>query len=123
MAKNRVLINGRHLSVAATAPATPASGDPVIVNDLPGVALTAERSDGTVTIDTEGAFDLAVSAVSGTAGSTSTAIPFGGRLYYFDAGSAVSKLNRQSTGIPFGFALGSFNAGSGGTIPVKVWAS
>lgn len=123
MAKNRVMINGRFLSVAATAPTTPVSGDPVIVDSLPGVALTDERTDGTVSIDTEGVFDLAVSALSGTAGSTNTAIPYGSRLYYFNAGSAVAKLNREGTGVPFGFALGSFNAGSGGTIPVKVWAS
>jgi predicted RecA/RadA family phage recombinase len=58
MAKNRKYARGNQLSLVCTQPATPASGDPVLVGQLPTVALTAEQADGTTTVQTDGVFLL-----------------------------------------------------------------
>jgi predicted RecA/RadA family phage recombinase len=113
MATNQVYEPGDHIQVTPTAPATVNSGDPVLVGDLPGVALTDEDSDGKVTVTLAGVYKLAVTAESG-------AITPGTKVYY-DAGD--SGLNDTSAGnTPFGFALGSVTSGSTSTIPVKIHA-
>src|SRR5690554_5085388 len=98
MATNQVYENGDQFEVTPTAPATVNSGDPIMVGDLPGVALTDEDDDGKVTGKFNGVFNLPVNAESG-------AITPGTKVYY-DAGD--SGLNDSSAGNkPFGFALGS----------------
>lgn len=111
MAKNRVHLTGKFLSLAATQPATPASGDPVLVGQLPGVATTAERTDGTTSIQTDGVYNLSVGAVAG-------AIAIGDLLYYVVA--ETPKVSRTATGVRFGYALGAITSGQTATIPVKV---
>lgn len=115
MAKNRVYAEGRQLSVAVTDPDTPASGDPVVVGQLPGVALTDERPDGTTTVAFEGVFELPVRGVD-SAGNSAVAV--GDILYYVAADTP--QLSKKNTGVRFGYALGTVTAGATATIPVKI---
>ena len=112
MAKNRVFTAGQYLSLVATSPTTPLSGDPVLVGQLPGVATSAERADGTTPIDLGPAvYTLPVTSVS-------TGIAVGDRIYAV-AGSPVV-LNNVNTGVPFGFALGAVSTGQTANINVKI---
>jgi predicted RecA/RadA family phage recombinase len=115
VAKNRFHANGRKLDLAATNPATPASGDPVIVGALPGVALTAERADGTTSIDTQGVYLLSVKGVDG---SGNLAIAAGDIIYYVSADTP--KLSVKTAGIRFGYALEPVVSGATTTIKVKL---
>lgn len=115
MARNQILGDARHLSLAATDPATPASGDPVLIGQIPAVALTDERSDGTTTIDTAGAYNLSVKAVD-TGGSA--AVNPGDIIYYVSGDTP--KLSRKNTGVRYGYALGAITSGSTATISVKL---
>lgn len=115
MAKNRAYDEGRKLSVVCTDPATPASGDPVLVGQIPGVALTDERADGTTTVDTAGVYKLSVKAVDGVGDS---AVAAGDIIYYVAADTP--KLSKKNTGVRFGYALEAIAAGATATIMVKV---
>lgn len=119
MAKNRDFADGNFLSLAATDPATPASGDPVIVGQLPGVSLTAERADGTTSIQTTGAFDLAVKGV--TTAAAGSAVAVGDIIYYVAANTPkLSKAVGDAGAVRFGYALGTVGSGATATIPVKI---
>jgi predicted RecA/RadA family phage recombinase len=115
VAKNRVHETGNRLSLAATNPATPVSGDPVRVGQVPGVALTDERADGTTTIQTDGVFTLSVKGVDG---SGNAAIAAGDIVYYVDADTP--KLSVKTTGVRFGYALDAVSSGATTAIRVKV---
>lgn len=120
MATNLYMDNGRYISGAATLPATPVSGDPVMLGQIPGVALTGEAQGGNaageITIDTGGVYNLAVGGVDGSGNS---AVAIGDILYYDTA--ATPKINKDVTnGIRFGYALGTVNSAGTGTIPVKI---
>lgn len=115
MAKNRHFANGRKLSLVATDPATPASGDPVLVGQLAGVALTAKRSDNTTSIDTNGVYDLSVKGIDGGGNS---AVAVGDIIYYVTADTP--KLSKKATGVRYGIALGTVTSGSTGTIAVRL---
>ncbi len=116
MAKNRQFQEANQLSLAATDPATPASGDPVIVGQIPGVSLTAERADGTTTVQMDGAFLLSVKGV--IAGPANSAVAVGDILYY--SAGHTPKVDKDNTGVRFGYALGTLTSGATGTILVKV---
>lgn len=112
MAKNRVFTEGKYLSLVCTGPATPASGDPVLVGQMPGVATSAERADGTTPVDLgPSVYSLPVSAAAG-------AIAVGDKIY---AAASTAALSNTNTGVPFGFALGAIPSGSA-VINVKVQA-
>ena len=115
MAKNRVFATGRQLSLVPTDPANPASGDPVVVGQLGGVALTGRRSDGTVTIALDGVFELPVRGVDGAGNS---AVAVGDIVFYVAADTP--KLSKKNTGVRFGYALGTVTAGGTATIPVRL---
>ncbi len=120
MAKNAAFGDGRFLSLAASAPTTPASGDPVLVGKIPGVALTDEGDGGNAaantSIDTSGVYDLVVEGADASAGS---AVAVGDILYYDTA--ATIKINKDATnGVRFGYALGAVGSGASATIAVKV---
>jgi predicted RecA/RadA family phage recombinase len=115
MAKNRVHAVGNHLSLAATDPTTPASGDPVVVGQLPGVALTDERADGTTSIQTNGVFNLSVKGIDG---SGNHAVAVGDIIYYVSGDTP--KLSVKNTGVRFGYALATVGSGSTATIAVKI---
>jgi predicted RecA/RadA family phage recombinase len=108
---------GKTINAAATDPATPASGNPVRVGEIAGVALTAEGEGGNssteTTIATEGVFDLSVKAVDGSGNS---AVAMGDKIYYVDADTP--KLSKKATGHLFGKALEAINSGSTDTINV-----
>lgn len=102
------------LDVACTAPTTPASGDPVLVGVLPGVALTDERADGKTTVQFRGVFNLSVEGVN-NAGNSAVAV---GDAIYYEAGEDPV-LNKDSvSGVLFGIALGTVGSGLTATIPV-----
>lgn len=115
MAKNIVLDPGEQFSATCTDPATPASGDPVLVGQIPGVALTDERTDGTTTITTRGIADVSVKAIDGVGNS---AVAAGDLVYYVVADTP--KLSKKNTGVRFGYALEAVTAGSTATIRVKL---
>lgn len=114
MAKNIIFEDGDQIAVAATNPATPASGDPVILGQLPGVALIAEGSDGLTTIKTNG---VATLSVKGTSGSDA-AIAAGDIVYYVSANTP--KLSVTTSGVRFGYALEAVVSGATTTIRVKI---
>lgn len=115
MAKNKVFDEGEQLSLVATDPATPKSGDPVLVGQIPGVALTDERADGTVSVDTEGTYKLSVKGVNG---SGNTAVAAGDIVYYVAADTP--KLSAKATGVRYGYALDAITSGQTTTIRVKL---
>lgn len=113
MATNIVFEDGNQLRLPCTAPATPKSGDPVLVGQLPGVALTDEDADGYTTVKTNGVAELAVKGEGASGGSN---VVIGDRLYY-DAGT----INKDATnGVPYGYALGAVTSGATTTIRVKI---
>jgi predicted RecA/RadA family phage recombinase len=116
MAQNYVQ-PGKYINAAASHPAAPASGDPVRVGTIAGVAITAEGAGGNAagetTIATEGVFNLAVKAVDGTGDS---AVAPGDKIYYVDADTPV--LSKKASGALFGKALGAVAEGETATIPV-----
>lgn len=115
MAKNLIYSKGNGLSVVCSDPATPASGDPVRVGELTGVALIAEESDGKTVVDFEPSkvWDLSVKAVDGVGNS---AVAVGDKIYYVDADTP--KLSKKTSGRLFGFALEAITSGSTDTINV-----
>ncbi len=118
MAQNFVQY-GKTINAAATDPATPNSGDPVIVGTIPGVALTKEaegdNAAGETTIATEGVFSLSVKGVDGGGNS---AVAVGDKIYYVIADTP--KLSKKNTGVLFGKALGAVNLGATTVIPVML---
>lgn len=115
MAKNKVFDEGDQLSLVCTDPATPKSGDPVLVGQIPGVALTDERADGTTSVDTEGVFRLSVKGVDG---SGNKAIVAGDIVTYTAADTP--KLSVKAAGVRYGYALDAVTSGSTTTIRVKL---
>ncbi len=116
MATNRVHEQGNRIEAACTQPATPSSGDPVLIGQLPGVALIDEAADGKTVVQTDGVFNLSVEAANNTTGS---AVAVGDVIYY-DAAATV-KLNKDNVaGVRFGYALGTVTSGATATIPVKI---
>lgn len=119
MAKNIVYNLGRRLAVACSDPATPASGDPVVYGQAPGVALTAEGADGLTSVQFEGVANLSVKGVT-TAGANS-AVAEGDILYYVAANTPkLSKASGDAGAVRFGYAMGAVTAGATATIPVKI---
>ncbi len=116
MAKNFVQ-KGHTIVAAASDPAAPASGDPVLVGTIAGVALTREGEGGNAstdtTIATEGVFNLSVKGVDGGGNS---AVAVGDRIYYVTGDTP--KLSKKTSGVLFGKALGAVTLGQTATIPV-----
>jgi predicted RecA/RadA family phage recombinase len=118
MAKNQVHDDGGLVTydVACSAPTTPASGDPVLYGQLPGVALTAENAAGLTTIATNGVWLLDVEGAN-NAGATAVAV---GDILYYDTAATV-KINKDNTnGVRFGYALDAVGSGATANIRVKV---
>ena len=116
MAQNYIN-SGKTIHAAATDPATPTSGAPVLVGTIPGVALTDEgdggNASGECTIATEGVFDLSVEAVNNGGAS---AVAIGDKIYYESGETPV--LNKDNvSGVLFGKAL---EAIASGTATIKV---
>ena len=110
MATNKVQA-GNVLRLAV--PDGTASGDPVVVGQIAGVALLDRDSDGYSQVDTVGVYNLSVKGVDGAGNS---AVAIGDAIYYVDADTP--KLSKKNTGVLFGYALGTVAAGATATIPV-----
>lgn len=112
MATNIVHEHGDALYLTCTAPTTPASGDPVLIGSLPGVAETDEQSDGKTSVKLNGTAKLPVKGETTTNAAVSA-----GDIVYYDAGV----INKDSTnGVRFGYALGAVASGATTTILVKI---
>lgn len=115
MAKNMVVAHDSKFSAVCTDPATPKSGDPVLIGQIPAVATTDERADGTTSVDTEGRWTLSVKGVDG---SGNAAVAEGDILYYVAADTP--KLSKKATGVRYGYARKAISSGATATIPVKL---
>lgn len=121
MAKNLKKDNARFLTnVAATQPATPVSGDPVLIGQIPGVALTDEgdggNDSGNISVDTGGIYELTVEAKN-NAGNSAVAV---GDILYYDQAETI-KINKDATnGVRFGYAMAVIASGANAAINVKV---
>jgi predicted RecA/RadA family phage recombinase len=117
MAKNRELEHGRTIKLIPTAApnATAQSGDPVLIGQIPAIALeTADAAVGTgkCTVQTDGVFRLPVKGET-----TTNAAVAPGDIVYYDAGV----INRDNTnGVRYGYALDPVISGATTTIRVKV---
>ncbi len=116
MAKNTTYMWTKSRPLVCSQPATPQSGDPVICGQIPGVALTAEDSNGVTTVALDGTFDLLVKGET----TTDAAIAVGDIAYY-DTAATPHKINRDNTnGVRFGYAMAAVSSGATATIPVRV---
>ena len=115
MAANRKFEAGRFIVGAMTAPTTPASGDPCVLGQVPGVALLDEDTDGNTTIDTAGVYAISVKGIDGS-GNKAVAI---GDILYYTSGD-TPPVSVKATGVRFGYALGAVTSGSTATINAKV---
>jgi len=115
MAKNYVQ-EGKVLTLNVGANVS--SGDPVVVGQIAGVALTNADSNGNAQVMTEGVFKLSVTAQSWDSANSvyvDDAVSVGDAIYY-DNGT----LNKNSNGTLFGYALEAVAAGATATISVKI---
>jgi predicted RecA/RadA family phage recombinase len=94
------------------------SGDPVVVGQIPGVAIIDRDTAGKATIDTGGVYDLPTSG-SGTSGSGVVAV--GDKIYYKDG--VTPPLCKVSSGVLFGYALEGTSGSPAETIAVKLLGS
>lgn len=119
MAGNEKLHQGRYLSVACSDPATPATGDPVRIGKIGGVAMTTEDAAGNATID----IGPAVYSLSVFDEATGGVTLFQ-EIWYDDtgAGSPSTKLSNLTTGAEafFGYALSTLGNGVTGLVDVLV---
>lgn len=116
MAKNTVIMWTDSLALVCTSPAVPQSGDPVVTGQIPGVALTAEDSNGVTTVALNGVFDLSVKGEN-NAGNSAVAV---GDILYYEAGQTPPVNKDNVAGIRFGYALAAVTSGATTTIPVKI---
>lgn len=112
MAKNRIYEEADSLRLPV--PAETESGDPVVVGNIPGVAVTdRDATDGKATVDMDGAYKLPVKAVN-KAGNSKVAV---GDIIYMK-GTQLNKNNEEGT--RFGYALEEVEAGAEAEIRVKI---
>lgn len=105
MAKNLIFDEGDNLSVICTQPATPASGDPVLFGDLPGIAMTDVGKGGNAPTKTSVQFEgVGEFPVKGINGAGNSAVAPGDVIYYVAGDSPP--LSKKATGVRFGVAMG-----------------
>lgn len=102
MATNLVHTPGNQLQLPK---ASVHSGDPLVIGQLPGVALIDTNADGNITLKTDGVFRLHITG----------AITLGALVYATTAVPAV--LSTTNTGVRFGYAL---QAGTDTEIDIKI---
>ena len=120
MAKNIKFVGSKRASLVCSDPTTPASGDPVVCGQIPGVALRDEYASGTPLAGqtTVGLDDVAEFSVKGVDGSGNSAVAVGDIIYYVAADTP--KLSKKATGVRFGYARAAVTSGSTGTIAVQI---
>lgn len=133
MATNRIFEKGTQIKVAPTdGPNDPAaSGDHVIVGQLPGVALTDAddtiANGGQCTVQFDGVFDLPVNAWDtslNTGAGGGDAVVAGDILFFDPASNRLRPNSADADAVRFGYALepvaAATAAGDETTIRVKV---
>jgi len=121
MTSTVVYDDANQLPLVCTDPATPVEGDPVLVGQIPGVALTNEIADATdplngyTSVKLNGAANLSVKGIDGVGNS---AVAVGDILYYVVADTP--KLSKKNTGVRYGYALGIVGLGATANIDVKI---
>lgn len=120
MAKNIQFEGKKRASLVCSDPATPASGDPVICGQIPGLALGDEHATGKPLAGetTVGLDDVALLSVKGIDGSGNSAVAVGDIIYYVTGDTP--KLSKKATGVRFGYARAAVTSGSTGTIAVQI---
>jgi predicted RecA/RadA family phage recombinase len=119
MSANMVYKWSKTRPLTCSDPATPASGDPVVEGQIPGVALAAEDAAGLTTVALDGDFNLSVKGV--TTGASGSAVVAGDILYYVPGNTPkLSKASGDSGAVRFGYARGAVNSGATATIRVQV---
>lgn len=114
MATNKVYDEGTQIVVVQSGRT---SGDPMVVGQIPGVALTSsETTTNNVTMQTDGVFRL---SVKGENASGNNAVAIGDILYY-EAGQTPPVNKDGTNGVRFGYALDAVASGATTTIRVKV---
>ena len=114
MALNMVHEEGTQIVVVQ---ASRVSGDPMVVGQIPGVALTSSESGtNNVTMKTDGVFLLSVKGEN-NAGNSAVAI---GDILYYEAGQTPPVNKDNVAGVRFGYAMDAITSGSTATIRVKV---
>jgi predicted RecA/RadA family phage recombinase len=98
MAKNQRYTHADHISLPV--PEDTASGDPVRVGAIAGVAQTDRRADGTATVWLDGSYNLEVTG----------ALTVGQPVYITGAGALTAT---AGTNYPFGVALVAKGSGAG----------
>jgi hypothetical protein len=117
MSKNEVFKDADRLQIAASDPATPVSGDPLIYGQRPGVCEVSEGSDGLCTAKFSGEFNLSVKGV--TTAAAGSAVAEGDILYYVPGNTPkISKATGDAGAVRFGYAAGAVSSGATATIPV-----
>lgn len=121
MATNRAYADGRFLYLPVASGVS--SGDPVLIEDLPGVALNDRDSDDKATVDTGGVYKLEVIAEDHEGTNTKVDI---GKIIYWDDGSDSDRTagdlvpSDGTNGKHFGYALEEVAEGDTATIEVKI---
>lgn len=130
MATNDGYQPGNRLSLPCSAPATPKSGDAVMVGDMPAVALTNEGDGGNLpantSVQTDGVWWLYVRGENAAGAGAAITVP--GTRVYFDAAMAVNdpdgnpiRLNLDATnGKSYGYCLDPVASGANARVRVKV---
>jgi hypothetical protein len=117
MAKNEVFRDADRLQIAATDPATPVSGDPLVYGQRPGVCEVSEGTDGLCTAKFSGEFTFSVKGV--TTAAANSAVAEGDIIYYVPGNTPkLSKAVGDAGAVRFGYAAGAVTSGSTTTIPV-----
>lgn len=122
MADNKVFEAGDHIALVVTDPAAPASGDPVRIGKLTGVAVLDEGDGGVGATETVVDLSNAVWNLN-VDDDAATGIAVGDALYYQDVatGSPATHINNNSTTPEafFGYALEVLGTNATGVIRVK----
>lgn len=102
MATNMIQARGEQIKLPL---AGASSGDPVVVGQIPGVALIDTDADGNVVIQTVGVFHLPITG----------AVTLGALVYATT--DVPAELSTTNTGVRFGYALA---AGEDEEIDIKI---
>lgn len=115
MATNRRRAESSPLSCTVASPTV--SGDPVVIGDMAGVALTDyDAADGKATVQFDGVFDLSVKGVN-NAGNV--AVVEGDALYY-NTGDTPPISKKANNGVFMGYAMEAVDSGATATIMVRL---
>lgn len=114
MAKNMIYKDANVLEIVVPAGIT--SGDPVVVNNITGVALTdRDATSGKATVKFNAVFDLSVKAINDD-GNSAVAI---GDIIFWLTGD-TPKLSKKNSGTAFGIALETITEAETDTIKVML---